>query len=110
MVAMVSTSKTRTKLSSAAEAAMTPEGCAATETTPRQWPVLVRSNSSSSGRQSLTVSSSDPVRRRAGLVSVAGTHVAAHTYSSCAFSTDFKPASFIFFFFLLFCAQKKPTK
>jgi len=96
MLALESTSNTRTKLSRDADAAMDPEGCAATETTPRQWPVLVRSRVSSSGFQSLTVSSSEPVIRRAGRVSVAGIHVAAHTDSSWAFSIDFRPASFIF--------------
>lgn len=97
IVALVSTSNTRTKLSSDAEAAITPEGWAATETTPRQWPVLVRTSSSSSGLHSLTVSSRDPVNRRDGRVSVAGTQVAAQTDSSWAFSTDFRPASFIDF-------------
>jgi len=96
MLVLESTSNTRTKLSRDADAAMDPEGCAATETTPRQWPVLVRSRVSSSGFQSLTVSSSEPVIRRAGRVSVAGIHVAAHTDSSWAFSIDFRPASFIF--------------
>ena len=36
MLALESTSNTRTKLSRDADAAMDPEGCAATETTPRQ--------------------------------------------------------------------------
>ncbi|OMO87777.1 ABC transporter C family member 5-like protein [Corchorus capsularis] len=97
MVALVSTSNTRTKLSREAEAAITPERWAATETTPRQWPVLVRTRSSSSGLQSLTVSSSDPVNSSDGRVVVAGTYVAAQTDSSWAFSTDFRPASFIDF-------------
>ena len=95
--ALVSTSNTRTKLSREAEAAIIPDGCAATETTPKQWPVLVRSSCMSSGRHSFTVSSNDPVSKSAGRVSVAGTHVTAHTDSSCAFSTDFRPANFIWF-------------
>lgn len=95
IVALVSTSKTRTKLSSDAEAAMMPDGWAATATTPRQWPVLVCCRTSSSGFQSFTVSSREPVRRRAGRESVAGTQAAAHIDSSCAFSTDLRPASFM---------------
>lgn len=94
-VALESTSKTRTKLSSEDEAAMEPSGWAATEATPRQWPVLVRSRTSSSDLQSLTVSSREPVRRSGGRLAVAGAHVTAHTESSCAFSTDLSPPSFI---------------
>lgn len=103
MLALVLTSNTRTKLSREAEAAKTPEGWAANDTTPRLWPVLVRSSLSASELQSLTVSSSEPVRRRAERDSVGGTHVTAHTDSSCALSMDFRPASFIW---LWRCAVK----
>lgn len=98
-VALESTSKTRTKLSREDEAAREPRGWAATEATPRQWPVLVRSRRRSSERQSRTVSSREPVRRSGGRLAVAGTHVTAHTESSCAFSTDLIPPSFILIFF-----------
>ncbi|XP_048613519.1 60S ribosomal protein L19-2-like [Brassica napus] len=40
MVALVSTSKTRTKLTSEEDAAIIPEGCAATAATPKECPVL----------------------------------------------------------------------
>ncbi|CAN7132976.1 unnamed protein product [Brassica rapa subsp. narinosa] len=77
IVALVSTSKTRTKLSSEEDAAIIPEGCAATAATPKECPVLVRTRSSSSARHSFTVSSRDPVRSNDGRSSVAGTQVAA---------------------------------
>uniref|UniRef100_M4D1G8 RING-type E3 ubiquitin transferase n=1 Tax=Brassica campestris TaxID=3711 RepID=M4D1G8_BRACM len=75
--ALVSTGKTRTKLSSEEDAAIIPEGCAATAATPKECPVLVRTRSSSSARHSFTVSSRDPVRSNDGRSSVAGTQVAA---------------------------------
>ena len=95
MVALVSTSKTCTKLSSEVDALMSPEEWAATLVIPRLCSVLVRSRTSSSEHHSLTISSSDPIINKVGQVSVAGTHVAAHTDSLWEFSTNFSPASFI---------------
>ncbi|CAF1712115.1 unnamed protein product [Brassica napus] len=62
IVALVSTSKTRTKLSSEEDAAIIPEGCAATAATPKECPVLVRTRSSSSARR--LVERSRPKQRR----------------------------------------------
>lgn len=102
MVLLDSTSKTLTKLSMEAEAAILPEGWAATETTPRQWPELVRTRvRSPSEFQRRTVSSREPVRRSAGDWSVAGAHVAAQIESECALSRVLSHASFIFFWLIL---------
>ena len=95
MVALVSTSKTRTKLLSEANAPMSLKGWVATLANPKLCPVLIRSRTSLSKPHSLTVSSCDPVINKAGQVSVAGTHVAAHTDLLREFSMDFNPASFI---------------
>ena len=86
MVLLEATSKTLIKLSMEAEAAILQEGLAATETTPRQWPVLVRMPLSFLGSHSRTVSSSDPVSRIGAASSGAGVHVAVHMASSSAFS------------------------
>ena len=97
IVEFLSTSKILTKLSREAEAATAPEGCAATETTPRECPVLGEGQmgSSASGRQRRTVSSRDPVSSSEGRFSVAGTHAHAQIESSCALSRDFSPESFM---------------
>lgn len=96
MVELESISKTLMKLSREAEAARNPAGWAATATTPRACPPEgVPTWFSSSELQNRTVSSSEPVRRSADRVSVAGAHAAVQMDSSWAFSTDFIPASFI---------------
>nr|GMC92667.1 protein bem46 [Ipomoea batatas] len=68
-----------------AEAAIRRVGWEATETTPRQWPVLVRKEVSFSGSQRRTVSSRPPVRRSDGAPSPGQTHDAVHMESSWAF-------------------------
>lgn len=95
MVLLVATSKTRMKLSMEAEAAIRPEGWAATDTTPRQCPVFVSNFSGPFGFHSLTVSSSEPVSSSGPESSVAGTHAAVQMESSWAFCTVFNGASFM---------------
>lgn len=91
---LVATSKTRIKLSMEAEAAILPEGWAATDTTPRQCPVLVWRQVRLLGSHRRTVSSREPVRR-SGLSSAPRTHVAVHTESSWASGMVAGDASFM---------------
>lgn len=86
-----------------ADAAILPEGWAATDTTPRQWPVLVCTFSGPSGSHNRTVSSSDPVNSSGPESSVAGTHAAVQTESSWAFGTVFNGANFMVLWCLNCC-------